>query len=304
MDWHVLAFIAPAIWAACNYIDKFIIDRYFKQGSTATLVMISGFTASIAAFFIWLSGVNVLAASNLARFVLVGNGALFIIAFVPYFYALRQTDASVAIPVFQTIPVFSYFLGLIFLGETLTLWQIIAGLMVIGGAVGLSLELKGGIRLNYKPLLLMLCSSFLIAVGNLIFKKVALQESFWISSFWQYLGTLTVTAFLFIFFTKQRQDFLTLFSRKKALILGLSSLQEALNTGANLMFDFALLLAPLAIVNVVVNGLQPLYILIFGVILTALFPAAFSEKISPKDILQKIFFIAVIFIGTLLLRQV
>ena len=135
------------------------------------------------------------------------------------------------------------------------------------------------------------------------FKKVALQESFWISSFWQYLGTLSVTVFLFVFFSEHRKSFLSLFTREKIIILGLSSFQEVLNTSANLMFDFALLLAPLAVVSVVVNGLQPFYILIFGVILTALFPTFFNEKIGKKDLVQKSFFIIVIFIGTVLLRR-
>ncbi len=303
MNWHYFAFIAPALWAACNYIDKYLLTRHFKDAdSTGVLMMVSGFVAAIAAVVVALTGVNIAAPSLLYKLVMIGNGLMFIPAFLPYFVALREEDTSIVIPIYQTIPVFGYFLALLFLGEYLTITQIIAGLVIIGGAVGLSLDFNQRLKLKAKPFLLMLLSSALLATENLIFKKVALHETFWITSFWEYTGAGIFALAMLVFGKKYRPGFFELFTSKKK-ILGLIFFQEGLNVGANLIASFALLLAPIALVSVVVNGLQPFYVLLFGVLLTVLWPGHFDEKIGRNALFQKIFFIIVIFIGTILLSR-
>ncbi len=301
MNWHLFAFIAPALWAICNYLDKYVLTRYFKdENSTGVLLIVSGFAAAVSALIILIAGVNVTDPSIWFRLIMLGNGMLFVAAFYPYFYALREEDASVVVPVYQTIPVFGYILGLIFLNEHLNPLQIFGGLIIIIGAIGLSINFRGKIKIKSRPLLLMLFSAFLLAVGNLIFKKVALQESYWVTNFWEYLGSGLFGLILFTWNTSYRRGFIYLIT-KKQVVFALSGIQEAFNVAGNLMSTFAILLAPMALVSVVVNGLQPFYIFIFGIILTLLLPKYFKEKIEKQDLIQKFICIMIIFGGTVLL---
>lgn len=304
MNWHLFAFVAPALWAACNYIDKYLLTRHFKDAdSTGVLMMVSGFVAALAAVVLFFAGVNIGAPSLVYKLIMIGNGMMFIPAFLPYFVALREEDASIVVPIYQTIPVFGYFLGLFFLGEHLRVTQIVAGLIIILGAIGLSLDFSQKLTLKAKPLLLMLLSSAILSVENLIFKKVALHETFWITSFWEYFGAGLFALALLLFTRKYRGGFLELFTKKRG-VLGLIIFQEGLNVGANLMASFALLLAPLALVSVIVNGLQPFYVLVLGIVLTLLWPKQIKEKLTKRDLLQKIIFIIIIFAGTALLGSV
>ncbi len=52
------------------------------------------------------------------------NGALYLCALTPLLKALRISDASTVIPILQIIPVFSFILAWVFLGETLSFQQI------------------------------------------------------------------------------------------------------------------------------------------------------------------------------------
>lgn len=302
MTWQTSALLAPALWAACAYLDKYLVTRYFKQGNTALLVMLSGFFACVIGFLMLLAGVPVASPTLLAKLVMLSNGTLFMLAWVPYYYALREEDTSIVIPIFQTIPVFGYILAFFFLGETLSSQQILAALIIIAGAIGLSLDLKEKMRLKSRPLLLMLLSSFLLAVVNLIFKKMAIQESYWVTNFWEYTGSGIVALVIFLVSSTSRTRFFNLFHSKTPALLFVAT-QESLNIAGNLLFNLALLGAPIALTSVLVNGLQPFYILIFGTVLTLLLPKSFNEGLTKKDIAQKIVFVCIIFLGSILLNR-
>ena len=44
--WLLFAFSGPVLWAASTHIDKFLVDRYFRDSDTAVLMI---FTALIGA---------------------------------------------------------------------------------------------------------------------------------------------------------------------------------------------------------------------------------------------------------------
>ena len=57
------------------------------------------------------------------------------IAHTLYYAALRHVKAAVAASVLQTLPLFTGLASFVFLGERLAPWQLIGGVVVIGGAV-------------------------------------------------------------------------------------------------------------------------------------------------------------------------
>jgi drug/metabolite transporter (DMT)-like permease len=200
------------------------------------------------------------------------------------------------------IPVFGYFLALIFLGESLTLQQILASLLVVLGAIIISIEPKN-LKFKFQVFWLMILSSFLIALNGLIFKLVGIQEDFWTTSFWEYVGFVLILVIFILFFKSYRNQFLSMFRKNPISTLSLNGLNEIFNIVAKMIINFATLLAPLALVWTV-NNLQPFFVLLIGVLLTKFFPNFNQEKIDKKTIIQKIFAIILMFTGILLINQV
>jgi len=296
MQWFWIALAAPAIWAVVNHIDKYIISRYFTGRGVGSLVIFTSLSGLIFSIFILLFNYSSLT-FGLADAVLIAfNGALLVASFIPYLYALEKEEASIISTLFQTIPVFVYFLALFFLREVLSAKQIFSSLLIIAGAIIISLDLSVKVRFKMKPFLLMLLSSFMIAVNVLIFKIIALKENFWGTAFWEYIGGAIFGLILFSFIRLYRRQFLATIAKSRLMVLGLNTLSEILNIIAKLLANFASLLAPLTLV-LVVNGFQPLIVFIYGIFLTLFLPKIGKETLTKKVIIQKIIAIIIIFIG-------
>lgn len=298
MNWFFIALLAPALWSATNHIDKFLISKYFKGMSTGALILFSSIAGMFVLPFILAFHSNVLNIEPLNALIIIGLSLISLLTLYTYFYALRKDEASIVVPLFQTIPIFSYILGYFVLGETLTVKQILAAILVIVGAIAISLDITDKKpKLKSEVFLVMLLSSFLVALGGLLFKVVAIQADFLTTSFWAYVGDALVGIFMFTFIKSYRQQFLGVFKQNRITVISINVLNELLNIIAVMCIRFATLLAPLALVWLV-NGFQPFFVFAYGVILTLFFPNLGSESLIKKHLIQKVLAIIVMFIGT------
>jgi len=296
MQWFFIALAAPAIWAIVNHVDKYIITKYFSGRGVGSLVIFTSVSGFIAAVFILIFNPAVLSFDFWSAVIIASSGALLVASFIPYLYALEKEEASIVSTLFQMIPVFGYFLALIFLKEVLSAKQIISSLFIIAGAIIISLDLSVKINFKLKILALMILSSFMIAINGLIFKVIALKENFWGTAFWEYIGGALFGLGLFCFVRLYRRQFLATIAKSRFIVLGLNSISELLNIVAKLLANFASLLAPLALVWVV-NGFQPLIVFIYGIIITIFLPQLGKEALTKKIVFQKLIAIGIIFIG-------
>jgi len=298
MNWFLIALIAPALWSATNHIDKHLISKYFSGGGTGALLIFSSLIGFLVFPIIYIFHPNVFSIELTHALLITLNGGLIILYLLPYVYALQKDEASNVVPLFQTAPIFSYVLGYIFLGEILSFHQLLASSLILSGAVILSLDFSSKkIRFKTVAMGLMLLSSFLWALHSLIFKFVAINSDFWTSYFWVYVGSSLSGLLLLIFVKKYRQQFLSVFKTTKKQVFSINIFNEVLAIGASVCFHFATLLAPLALVTVV-NGFQPFFVLVYGVILTIFFPHLGEENISKKNLFHKAFAISLMFIGS------
>jgi uncharacterized membrane protein len=299
MNWFWIALVAPIVWAASVHVDKYLLNRYVQKNNFGVLIIATSFVGVIALLLIGIlvPGIADLAIKNIL--VLLLAGFLFVLYLFPYFNALNQGESTLVIPLFQTVPVFSYVLALIFLQEILTPFQILGALIIIFSAVGLSINFREKIRFNKSIFWSMMLSAVLVSIGALLFKSVALQEGFWVSMFWQVLSS-AVTGFSLFFFSKFRQEFFRIVKQGGVKFLSIGMFSESLGIIGDLSISFATLLAPIALVQVV-NGAQPFFIFLFGVLLTWFFPKVAKEDLSRKILMQKILFIAIMFAGTYLI---
>ncbi len=302
MNWFLIALITPLAHAAVNHLDKYLISKYLKGGEVGSLVLFSALFAVVALPFIgWLTP-EAFSVSSRDALLLIINGALLVLAYICYFYALNQDEASFVIPLFQLVPVFGFAVGYFVLGETISPRQLLGSALVIAGAVILSLQLNHK-RIHFKRsvLWLMAISSLLYAINGVLFKFVAqTQQQFWPSVFWDFAGKVIIGLALFALVGSYRRQFLTVLRENKTSILGLNALNELLALLGEGAAVFAVLLAPVVLVQVV-GGLQPLFVFLYGIVLTVLFPKAVHESLAPRDLGHKILGITTIILGTVIL---
>lgn len=296
MQWFWIALAAPALWGLVNHVDKYIISKYFTGKGVGSLVLFTSLSGFAFSIFIALFDPSVFHFGIVSAVIIAINGGILVASFIPYLHALEGEEASMITALYQLIPVFGYFLALIFLHEQLSTKQILASLLIIVGSIVISLDLSERIRFKARPFFLMILSAFMLAVNAVVFKIIALEGNFWGTAFWEYIGGTLLGLSLFAFVKLYRTQFLATIAKSRLKVLGLNSFSELLNIFAKLLANFASLLAPLALVWVV-NGFQPLLVFVYGLVLTLFFPGISKEKMDRNTIIQKLSSIILIFIG-------
>ena len=299
-NWFLIALVAPILWSIVNHIDKYMLSKYLKERGVGALLIFSALSSVIILPFVlyfYHSEIFDIGGWDLATLLFIG----FLSAGAFYFYlvGMKEEETSIVVPLFQLVPVFGYFLAFLILGETLTTAQIFSSLLIMSGIIILTIEIdeENKIRLKSRVLILIAISSFLFALHDTLFKKVAIVESFWVAVFWQYLS-LTIFGLLILWGVKKfREDFLEMFRSTGARLLSLNVTSELLYILGNLTNNFAILLAPVALV-LVVSSYQPLFVFIGGTLLTLLVPHIISEKISRRHLAHKFISILIIIIGS------
>src|SRR3989344_1549270 len=299
-NWFLIALIAPLVWSIVNHLDKYILSKYLRDRGVGALLIFSALSSVIVLPFLFYFYHPILfnvSKNDLITLIFVG----FLSAGALYFYleGMREEEASIVVPLFQLVPVFGYFLSYFILGESLHTTQLFASLLVMSGIIALSIEIDidNKVSLKTKVLILITISSFLFALHDTLFKKVAVVESFWVSVFWQYVSLSIVGLFILIFIKRFRKDFIEMFSNSGLKIFSLNVVGEILYIIGNLANNFATLLAPVAVV-LVVSSYQPLFVFIIGIVLTIFLPHVAMEKISTKHLFHKSFSILIIIIGS------
>lgn len=301
MTWILIAAAAPLLYAIANHTDKYLIERYFKGGEVGSFIIFSSVFSILILPFIAFFRPEVLSFGITNSLILLGNGCLIVFSLILYFYALGEDEASVVIPFYQTIPIFSYILAFFILHEKLNLIQIIASLAIITGAFILSFRLEDGVyKFRKKVVIYMLTASLLYAINGVIFKMVAVDAGFWASTFWEQSGKVILGILIFIFIRSYREQFIHVLKMNKASILSLNLMNESVTLSADLLLAFASLLAPIALV-MTMNSFQPFFVLVIGIIMAILFPRHFKESLSKKHLIQKILAIALIIAGSIII---
>ncbi len=299
------ALIPPAIYATVNYIDQYLIHRYFKGGGVGALMIFSSLIGAFAASTIYLFQPNVLQTPMAVGMQIMLNGAIYIIAALPYFHAIQQDEVSRVVPLFQLTPVFAFIMEWLIFGNRMNVYQISAGIVIIICSFLISLDINQDsyVHLKLKTLLLMSMSSFFYAVNTLLFKAFATNTPFWTTSFYEYLGFACVALFLFLIIRSYRVEFLRVLHENKGHILLINGVNEIINIVGKITFNAVSLVMPVTIVWIFA-GFQPIFVLLYGVLLTFLFPKLIQENITKKVLIQKAISIGAMFIASIVLTAV
>jgi drug/metabolite transporter (DMT)-like permease len=286
MSWLVFAFSGPILWAASTHIDKYLVERYFKDSDVAVLLIFTALIGLITLPFIWFLAPGVAEVGPANAALMAFSGLLYMGALLLYLRALQSEEASAVAPFFQAAPLFGFVLGYLVLGETLSPAQMAGGALIVGGTVLVSLrsDLHKS-KFNGRLAALMLACALSLAVSSLIFKIFALRDEFWPTTFWMFVGEALFGAALLAMASYRRQ-FLDLLRSHPGAVLSINATNELINLGGGLGTRFALMLAPLSLVQAI-GSTTTLFVFGFGVVLSIFFPALGRENLSRRELLHK-----------------
>jgi drug/metabolite transporter (DMT)-like permease len=302
MTWFLIALIGPILYALTNFIDKLLLEKYFKKGGVGTLVLISSLIAIFVLPIIYFIDNTVFSVGYIQILTLAVVGILNVIVIWCYLLALRDEEASIVVVFYQLVPVFGSVLGYFILGEVLSQIQLVAMAIIILGTTIISFEIdaENKFKLRRQTVPLMLIAALSWAIESVLFKTVALDENLWRTLFWEHLMMTLVGLLIFMFIRSYRENFLSAIRENSRRILSLNILNEILYIIGNIVVAFAYLLAPIGLV-LLTESFQPIFVFMLGIFLTIFFPKITTEKIHARHILQKIIAICITGIGTYLL---
>ena len=286
MSWLGYALCGPVLWAISTHLDKYLVERYFKNADVIVLLVFTALMGIVLMPVIAWFDPAVFDRDPASMGLMALSGVLYMSALAFYLRALMGHDATVVAPFFQSSPLFGYVLAYLILGETLTATQLAGGALIIGGV--LSVSFTGGASFEgfrWRLAALMLACGFVMACSTLIFKVFAVKDEFWATTFWMFAGeALFGVAFLCIPF--YRAQFVHLLRSNGKALIAINASNELINLGGGLSNRYALLFAPLSIVQAV-GSTTTLFVFAIGVLLTLLFPKLGAENLSAREIVSK-----------------
>lgn len=302
--WLLVALLSPALSALGTYTDKYLLVHHEHTGGIGSVLIFSSLFGALVLPIALIAEANIVQVSLPVVSLLIFNGMLWVGTLAAYLYAIKDSDVVSVGPVLQTAPVFAFILAYITLGESLNTAEFFGSAMIILSALLLSIEIEEDARVRFKTRSLLLAglSAFLFAVSGTIFKFVAIEHGYWAVQFWEFVGISFSGILLFVCVRSYRKGFLAVIQNGRFDVIALNFTTETLMVGADLLLNFAILLAPIAIVYSV-SAFQPAFLLSYALIGSLIIPSL-MHKLSffRKHLLIKSVCIAAMIAGSIVIH--
>jgi uncharacterized membrane protein len=286
MSWLAFALCGPILWAISTHLDKYLVERYFKEADVIVLLLFTALMGLVVMPVIALFDPGVFQRDTLSMALMALSGILYMTGITFYLKALQGHDASVVSPFFQSSPMFGYVLAYLVLGETLTGTQLAGGLLIIFGVLSVSIVgRKSREKVRWQLAGLMLTCGFIMSLSTLIFKAFAVKDEFWATTFWMFAGE-AVFGVVFLSIAGYRDQFFHLLRTNGKALIAINASNELINLGGGLASRYALIFAPLFIVQAV-GSTTTLFVFAIGVFLALCFPKVAHENLSARELISK-----------------
>ncbi len=297
--WWLWAMLPALFFSTSVLIDQFLARDHFRESvlafqATACLINLP------LAFGVYLYRPEVLDVSFFMGTTIALTGWIYALGLLPYIKALQQSDASICLPIFQINPFLIAFLGLLFLNETLTPMQWLAGTIIVFGSIAITWDFK--VRRFHVTTMLRIFFFALACAVYVVLLRYFAEDIHWLTiSFWNMVGWLVLGVVELSFFKKARTVSFAVIHQTKGRVFLWNSGQEVLdNIGIGLMI-YVLTFAPHAAGVAFINALQPVYILVFGGLLGLFFPKIYASLSWDRVFALKTMCILLIGLGLYLL---
>ncbi|MGN6150273.1 MAG: EamA family transporter [Rhizomicrobium sp.] len=300
MSWIALAFCGPVLWAISTHIDKYLVEKFFKEAGVGTLLIFTSLIGLIGLPFI-AAFVDVTSIGATGAWVTSLTGLLYMVAMFFYLRALQQEEATTIAPLFQTSTLFTYAIAYFVLHETLTLERIAGGLLVMASALVISYDPGHKRKFKLPVVMLILACTATLAVSSVVFKLFAIRDAFWAVTFWNFAGEAVFGAVM-LAVPYYRREFVGMFKQHPGAVIGINAANELINLGGGLAARWASLLGPVSLVSAI-GGTTSLFVFGFGVLISLFAPKFGREDLSRGSLIQKAIAVVLVGVGVTLIGR-
>lgn len=293
MDWVSIAILSAAIFAVVNIVDSHLLSKRLPS-LRAFLLPVGVFQLTFGLLIFWLFPLPK-GTDALPILVAVASGLCRATAASAMLYSLRREEVSRVIPVIYAYPILVAIIAVPLLGETLAYLQWLAIIIVVAGAVMVSIKQNpsGTTVWLGKPFLLLLGSSLFFALADIASKYALNYISFW--------NMFSITVFClsgsFLLFSARPSVINQLVNMKgRNSSLALLSFNEILAPTASVLSLLAMKSGPVSLVSTII-GSRPLFVVIFAFILSRVLPRFLNWQSDGGMLVLRLVAIAMIFTG-------
>ncbi len=288
--WILLALLAPLFYALSNVVDKFLLNNRVKY--CFAMAPIAGFAALLfglgSLFFVSFESVTT---KQMLIVFLLGIGISTV--YVLYYYVMSVEEASRVVSIAFLSPVFVLIFAAFFLGERLPGWKYFAVLLVIAGVVLIGMQgIQRGILMRkgfYWRLLTCLINAGIVITQKYMLGDLQFLQLFSIQCFGLFFGlSLTLLS------PKIRAHF-----KHVAKSTHYVFLSEGLTFTGALILLAAMSRGPVSITSALAS-VQPVYMLIFAILLSIFLPSILKEEFTRKTLIVKGMAVLMIAVGAYL----
>ena len=274
MFWLYLVVSANFLYATVALLDKYILSR--PDISTRAYAFYVGVFGMAAFVFVPFVGFSLIPLRPLL--LSLAGGAFFIMAIRVYYKALQEKEVVRAASVTGAlIPLFTFVLSMIFLGELLETNELLAFAFLAGGSFLIAFELRGNKFVFDAPIKRTL-AALLLAAFFVSMRAVYLEVSFWDGFLWARVGGLAAALFILFGFAASKQKIKDFFRGRDHRSVGrLFFVSKGASALAFLIFNYAILLETPTLVNAF-NGLQYGFIFLLAILLAKFLPRVIKEE--------------------------
>ena len=230
------------------------------------------------------------------------NGALFILALMTFYKAMRSSEPSRVVPIVGgAIPIFTFIIAYIFLKENLNIWQIGAFLFfTLGGFILSSNTSHGKISLA-KGSMLAVAAGFVFAIYFSLIKLASFYTTPFSSFILLQIGGFLASAALLLSKNNRKMIFSapSTINRKDSMLFIPNKILAAA-TAIMIFYAISLPGSSVTIINSL-QAVQYVFLLVIGFVFSKKIPKFFKEQTSKHVIKRKIIAITLIGIGLVLL---
>lgn len=309
MNWLIFTAISVLSDSSRIYIDNYISDYYYKGKSAAAQKVFYAGAFSILALVLLAIGnthypLLEIPFSTIILFII--SGMFVSIAGIPY-YKVLELDNSTNLSIFvQFSPILYLIFGFIFLGENISIMQLVAFFIILAAPLSIILSAKkrDAKRLEFKAAAYAFLYVLMIVIGNLIFvKQNAVEIPFVTELALTFLGKGIGNTIITILMPKWRKRYREVSRRSHGQVYRPLLCTFIACVLKDIMQYSAMIAAPsVALVSVVADSSKPVVIFIMGIIMTILWPKFGREDLSRRSIALHLLTTILIVIGVFLLQ--
>lgn len=285
--------IVVVINAISNIIDKFILSNKLQNISVIVMIeSILGMAVSgIIAFFHPIQSIPL-------PIILISivSGILFTLGVYIYFKAVEGEEVSRVIPYFELSPIVILIASILFLKQTFSFSQLLGIVLVVGGAILLSIQFPFRFRWNNGvkfALVYVIFISWSGIISNFLFSVTNLTTIY----FYGRIGSLLAVLPLL---PKNFREFKAVIGQPKKYGTPIILISEFIAIAALFLIIKSIELSN-ATLTATIASLQPLATLVLATIIGIFYPKILKENMQTGNLIQKAVSILLICAGAILI---